>query len=125
MLKQILSPLTTATSVGVAIRYVVTIISSVIAILSILGWLTPEQVQEIARKVEQVSGQVPGLIAAVAGLIALLTPIYAIVTKSSSDKAASAAKEIDKQIPAGEDVVIKTPAGVPDITIPAPLDKGR
>ena len=119
MLKQILSPLTTATSVGVTIRYVVTIISSVVAILSILGWLTPEQVQEIARKVEQISGQVPGLIAAIAGLIALLTPVYAILTKSSSDKAAEAAKEIDKQIPAGDDVLIMTPPGVPDIVVTA------
>ncbi|MCZ4501021.1 MAG: hypothetical protein JWQ74_3576 [Marmoricola sp.] len=118
MLKQILSPLTTATSVGVAIRYVVTIISSIIAILSILGWLTPEQVQEIARKVEQISGQVPGLIAAVAGLVALLTPIYAIMTKSSSDKAAEAAKQIDDRIPAGDTVHIPTPPGVPDIVVP-------
>lgn len=119
MLKTLLSPFTTATSAGVTIRYVITIISSVLTILGILGWLTPDQVQALARKVAEISEQLPGLLAAVSGLIAVLVPVYAAVTKASSDKAHEVAKKVDEEIPAGASVTIKTPEGVPDIVVPA------
>lgn len=110
MLKTILSPLTTATSLGVAIRYLTTIASSVIAILAILDWLSPEQADALTK-------QVPELLGAVAALITAAIPIYAILTKSSSDKAAEAAKAIDKKIPPTTPVVIKTPGAAPDIVV--------
>jgi hypothetical protein len=117
------NPLTTATSVGVAIRYAITIIGSVVTILSILGWLTPEQVKDLMQKVQDISIQVPALLTAVAGLITLATSIYAVITKSSSDKAAKAAKQIDLKIPPSQDVVIQTPVDVPDIVVAATPQK--
>lgn len=111
------NPLTTATSVGVAIRYAITIAGTILAILGILGWLTPQQVDVLSTKV-------PELLGAIGALVAAIIPLYAALTKSSSDKAASAAKEIDKQIPANSDVVIQTPQGVPDIVVPAPAKAG-
>ncbi|NVP55953.1 hypothetical protein [Mycoplana rhizolycopersici] len=110
MFEKLLTPLTTATSIGVAVRYLTTIVGSVIAILAILGWLTPEQAEALTR-------QVPELLGAVAAVVTAAVPLYAIWTKSSSDKAAEAAKAIDKQIPDESPVVIKTPAGVPDIVV--------
>jgi uncharacterized membrane protein len=115
--------LTTATSVGVAIRYAITIIGAVVTILSIIGWLTPEQVKDLMQKVQDISVQVPALVAAVAGLVTLAAPIYAVLTKSSSDKAAEAAKAIDLKIPPSQDVVIQTPVGVPDIVVAATPQK--
>lgn len=118
MFEKLTNPLTTASSLGVALRYIGTIVSSIVAILAIMGWLTPDQVAEITRKVEAISGQVPGLVAAVSGLIAMLIPLYAILTKSSSDKAAEAAKQIDKQIPPSAPVEIVTPGAAPNIVVP-------
>jgi hypothetical protein len=110
MLKNILSPLTTATSVGVAVRYIATIVTSIIAVLGILGWLTPAQAEALTK-------QIPELLAAVAAVVPIVITIYATLTKSSSDKAAEAAKEIDKKVPAESTVVIKTPGAAPDIVV--------
>lgn len=110
MLDKLLSPLTTATSVGVAIRYLTTIVGSVIAILGILGWLTPEQSEALTK-------QVPELLAALGALVAAAIPLYAIWTKSSSDKAAEVAKEVDQKIPADATVRIPTPGAAPDIVV--------
>lgn len=110
MLDKLLSPLTTASSIGVAIRYLTTIAGSIIAILGILGWLTPEQSEALTK-------QVPELLAAIGALAAAIIPLYAIWTKSSSDKAAAAAKAIDKEIPPSAPVVIQTPGAAPDIRI--------
>lgn len=95
-----------------AIRYAITIAGTILAILGILGWLSPQQVDALSTKV-------PELLGAIGALVAAIIPLYAAVTKSSSDRAASAAKEIDKQIPASAPVVIQTPQGVPDIVVPA------
>ena len=114
---KIFNPLTTATSLGVAIRYLITIAGSILAILGILGWLTPDQVQALSQKVQDISAQLPGLLAAVSGLVALIVPLYSMATKSSSDKAAEVAKEIDKKMPAESDVMIKTPGIAPDIFV--------
>jgi len=110
MLGKIFSPLTTPTSVGVAIRYLTTIAGSVLAILGILDWLTPEQVTELTK-------QVPKLMGAIGALMTIGVPTYATITKSSSDKAAVAAKQIDAKLPASEPVIIKTSAGKPDIVV--------
>lgn len=110
MLDKLLSPLTTASSIGVAIRYLTTIVGSIIAILGILGWLTPEQSEALTK-------QVPELLAAIGALAAAAIPLYAIWTKSSSDKAAEVAKQVDDKIPAASTVVIPTPEGVPDIVV--------
>lgn len=110
MLDKLLSPLTTATSVGVAIRYLTTIVGSIIAILGFVGWLTPEQSEALTK-------QVPELLAAVGALLAAAVPLYAIFTKSSSNKAAEAAKAIDKQLPKDFPAVIKTPGTAKDIVV--------
>lgn len=68
MLDKLLAPLTTATSVGVAIRYLTTIAGSVIAILGILGWLTPEQAEALTK-------QVPELLPALGAIVAALIPL--------------------------------------------------
>lgn len=112
MLGKLLAPLTTATSIGVAIRYLSTIAGSILAILGVLGWLTEDQVTALAQ-------QVPEMLAAIGALIALIVPIYATLTKSSSDKAAAAAKQIDAKLPRGDDVVIMRPGAYPDIRVPA------
>jgi len=111
------NPLTTATSIGVAIRYSIAIASSILTIVSILGWLTPEQVAGIIEKVRMITAQVPELLTASAGLVAILMPVYAAVTKSNSDKAQVAANAIDKLIPASQTVIIETPPGRPDIVV--------
>lgn len=110
MLDKLLSPLTTASSIGVAIRYLTTIVGSIIAILGILGWLTPEQSEALTK-------QVPELLAAIGALAAAAIPLYAIWTKSSSDKAAEVAKEVDKKIPPEATVRIPTPGAAPDIVV--------
>lgn len=117
------NPLTTATSLGVATRYAITIIGAIVTILGILGWLTAEQVKDVMQKVQDISAQLPALLAAVAGLVTLAAPIYAMLTKSSSDKAAKAAKQIDLKIPPSQDVVIQTPVDVPDIVVAATPQK--
>jgi len=110
MLSKLLTPLTTATSAGVAIRYLSTIVGSVLAILGVLGLLSPAQVDALTT-------QVPELLAAVGALIAVLVPLYATLTKSSSDKAAEAAKQIDAKVPKEAQVIIKTSGGKPDIVV--------
>jgi hypothetical protein len=110
MLAKILSPLTTASSLGVSLRYLSTIAGTVLTILGLFGLLTPEQVAELTR-------QVPELISALGALIAVAVPAYAVLTKSSSDKAATAAKAIDRDVPFDQPVRIKTPAGSPDIVV--------
>lgn len=106
------NPLTTANSVGVAIRYVITIAGTVLAILGILGWLTPAQVDALSTKV-------PELLGAIGALVAAIIPLYAAFTKSSSDKAAEVAKKVDQQIPASSPVEIVTPGSQPNIVVPA------
>lgn len=120
MFKKLTNPLTTASSLGVALRYISTIVGSIITILAIVGWLTQEQVAELNRMIEQISLQVPGLVAAISGLVPLIITLYAILTKSSSDKAAAAAKKIDAELPPSAPVIIKTPDGVPDIKVLPP-----
>lgn len=111
MFSKLFNPLTTATSVGVAIRYLTTIVGSVLAILGVMGWLSPEQSAELERLV-------PELLGALGALAALAVSVYAVITKSSSDKAAEAAKQIDAKVPKHDPVVIKTPGDGPNIVVP-------
>lgn len=108
MLAKILKPFVTSAATGVTTRYLTVIISTAITVLGLLGWLDAGQVAAL-------KGTVPELLAAVTGLITVLVTAYAILTKSSSDKAAEVAKEVDAN--PGAPVVIKTPAGVPDIVV--------
>lgn len=112
MLEKLLSPLTTATSLGVAVRYLTTIVGSIITILGILQFLTPEQVDALTQ-------EVPKLLAALSALVTAIIPIYAIWTKSSSDKAAAAAKKIDAELPPSAPVEIVTPGQGPNIKVSA------
>jgi hypothetical protein len=112
MLGKLLKPLTTAAPLGVATRDLVTGIGAILAMLGILGFLTDEQVAELTK-------QAPALLTALGTLIYVSMSIYRALFKSSSDKAAEVAKEVDAKIDPNSPVVIKTPAGVPDITVPA------
>jgi fumarate reductase subunit D len=78
MLTKLLTPLTTATAGGVALRYATSIVASIIALLGVLGLLTPDQVESLTRLV-------PELFAAVAALVAVVIPLYATLTKSRPD----------------------------------------
>lgn len=112
MLGKLLSPFTTATSAGVALRYITVIISSALAVAGILGLFSPQQLEVLNQ-------EVPKLVSALAGLITVIITAYATITKSSSDKAAEAAKQIDAKVPPNVAVEIKTPGNMPDIKIPA------
>lgn len=107
---KIYNPLATASSIGVATRYVLTIASTIITILGILNWLTPEQVAALSK-------QVPELVGAFSALVVAALPLYAIITKSSSDKAAEIAKKVDEKVPESAPVVIQTPAGMDNIFV--------
>lgn len=109
-LATLISPFTTSSQLGVIIRYATTIVGGVLTVLGILGWLTPEQSEEITRAI-------PGVLTAIAAVITALVPLYAIITKSSSDKAAEVAKEVDKKIPVADTVRITTPGAAPDIVV--------
>lgn len=104
MLKHILTPFTTASSIGVAIRYTSTIIGAIVTILGFLGWLTPEQV-------EQLTQAMPELATAIGALVMAGIPVYAIITKAFSDKAAAAARVIDVERASGNVVSVKDQIG--------------
>lgn len=101
---------TTAAASGVSLRYLGVIIGSALTVVGILGWLTPEQI-------ETIQNQVPSFVEAIGTLMTVVITAYAIITKSSSDKAAEAGKQIDAKLPKSEDVVIKTPDTLPDIKV--------
>lgn len=110
MLKMLLKPFITSAASGVSTRYLTVMVSTALTVLGLLGWLDDSQVDALKNAM-------PDLTTAVTGLIAILVPIYAIVTKSSSDKAAEAAKQIDQQIPASSTVEIVTPGNKPNIIV--------
>jgi hypothetical protein len=117
MLGNLLKPFTTATASGTIFRDVFIMIGSIITILGIVGVLTPEQVEDLRKAVEEFSGQWPAFMAAAGIVMASGMSIYRALFKSSSDKAAVSAQQIDARLPANEPVIIKTPAGVPDIVV--------
>lgn len=55
-------------------------------------------------------------------IIAAVPAIYAAL-KRPSVKAMETAKAVDQLVPKDDDVVIKTPVGVPDIVVPGPSSK--
>lgn len=112
MFEKLLSPLTTATSLGVATRDLVMSVGAIITVLGVLGFLDEEQVKGLTE-------QVPTLLTALGAVAWAGVSIYRIVTKSSSDKAAEAGKKIDAELPAASPVVIRTPEGQSDIIVPA------
>lgn len=112
MLKKLLSPFTTATAGGVNTRYLTLIATTVLTFIGILKWLSPEQIEEL-------KGLLPQFVEVIAAAIGLAIYIYGVFTKSSSDKAAEAAKQIDAKLPPSAPVKIETPAGQPDIVVPA------
>lgn len=119
MLQKIFKPFVTATVTGVSTRYATVIISTLLTFAGLLGWLTAEQIAALKESV-------PTLVTAVAALVAAGIPVYAAITKSSSDKAAEAAKQIDQKLPKDEPVVIQTPdPHKPNIFVPPPDSSGR
>lgn len=71
------------------------------------GIITPEQGALIGANIDQI----------IAGLILFGTLGYQLWANPSK-KAREVATQVDKHVPANAEVVIKTPTGVPDITIP-------
>lgn len=119
MLDKLLSPLTTAAPIGVAARSLLSLVLALIMFLSVLGWLTPEQAEALNKTVNDIAGQLPGLLAAVSAFALAVLEAYRIISKSMSDKAAEAGKQIDAKLAPDETVVVKTPAGQSDIVVPA------
>lgn len=113
---KLLGIFTTATKAGVSTRYLTVILGSILTILGIIGWLSAEQV-------EALRDAVPAFVAALGALVAAVIPIYAALTKSSSDKAAEVARQVDAQIPEADEVVIARP-GAGKIVVP-PKPGGR
>ncbi|CAM5659176.1 hypothetical protein MAUB1S_11481 [Mycolicibacterium aubagnense] len=120
MLGKLLSPLTTATSIGVTLRYLTAVAGSILAILGILGVLTPEQIEALKAQIEILTANLPALLAAIGALITAWVTFYAAITKSSSDKAAEVAKQVDAKVAADSMVVVKTPGDQPDIVVHPP-----
>ncbi len=110
MLAKVTSIFTTAAPTGVSLRYLGVILGSMLTLIGIMGWLTPEQVTALQN-------EVPGFVSALGTLGTAVIAIYAVVTKSSSDKGAEVAKQVDAKIPADAPVVVKTPAGQQDIVV--------
>lgn len=117
MLQKLLKPFTTSTAGGTAVRELYQLVTAVITILGILGWLTQDQVTDLLAQLKTLAS--PEMVAAIGGFLFALMSIYRIFFKSSSDKAAEAAKLIDQQMPKEAQVVIKTPQGQPDIVVSA------
>lgn len=110
ILKTIMNPFTTATSLGVALRYISAIVGGVVTILGVLGALSPAQQEAITTAM-------PTLLTAFGAIVMAGVPLYAMFTKSSSNKAAEVAKQIDALVPPTAVVEVKTPVGVPDIRV--------
>lgn len=91
--------------IPVIVRY---LIVSIMAAVFTRGWISPEQNAILSQNLDII----------VSALIGLGTVVYALI-KRPSEKALDAAKAIDKQVPPSAPVVIQTPAGRPDIVIPA------
>lgn len=117
MLETLLRPLTTARAGGVVFRDAFIAVGSIIALLGVVGVLSPEQVAELKRIIEDISGQLPAILAALGAIMTAGMSVYRAVYKSSSDKAAEVAAKVDASVPPSKTVHIKTPDGVPDIVV--------
>lgn len=102
---------TTSAPIGVLMRDIALALGSVLTVLGVLGLLSDEQVRDLTE-------QAPVLFTALGAVIAAAVSIYRTVTKSSSDKAAEVAKQVDEKLPASETVVIRTPGKQADIVVP-------
>lgn len=111
VLEKALSPLTTASTVGVATRYLTVMVGAGLAVAGALGYLSEDQQAVISSNAD-------AFISAASALVASAVTIYAIATKSRSDKADSVAKQIDEKIAPSTTVRIETPPGQPDIVVP-------
>lgn len=105
--------LTTAAPVGVALRYIGTITTTMITVVAMLGWLSQDQADQLIK-------MMPEFLGALSGLVMIGIPVYAILTKSSSDRGAELAKQTDAVIPPEKTIEVKTPSGVPDIKVAPP-----
>lgn len=73
------------------------------------GWISPEHQTVLGENLDVLVGSVVGI----------LTVLYALWTRPSA-KAMEVAKEVDKKIPAKQDVTIQTPGeNTPNIVVPA------
>jgi hypothetical protein len=95
--------------IPVIVRYAIV---SLMAAMFTRGWISPEHNAILGENLDII----------VSAFVGLLTLLYALIRRPSA-KAMEAAKEIDAQIPANQDVVIKTPGNAPDITVSAPGQK--
>lgn len=116
MLEKLFKPFTTSSATGVTVRDITAYIGAIIAVLGILGWLSPEQIDALKAQVDTLTD--PKILTAIGLLLSSVVSVYRIFFKSSSDKAAGAAKAIDKEVAPDATVVIKTPDGQPDIVVP-------
>ncbi len=99
ILATILKPVTSPEKSGVATRDLIMVVSAIIAVLGVLGFLTPEQQAELTR-------QAPVLMAALGTVGTVGMSLYRIFAKSMSAKAEETAKVIDKTMPKEKDVAV-------------------
>lgn len=110
MFKSLASIFTTSAPIGVTIRYLGTIIGTVLTVAGVLGLLDQSQIDALRN-------EIPGFVSALSALATVIVTVYAIFTKSSSDKAAEVAKQVDAKVPADQSVKITTPAGTTPIVV--------
>lgn len=115
MLDKIFSPFTTAAPVGVAIRDVVVAIGVILGTLGTLGMLSAEQVDQFRSYLETITD--PAVLTSVGVLMTAAMSIYRTFWKSSSDKAAEVAKQIDAKIPKGDTVEVVMPGKSANIKV--------
>jgi hypothetical protein len=89
----------------IIIRYVLVAVAGA---FTARGWITPESHSVISQNIDILVG----------AFVALATVGYELAKRPSS-KALEVAKEVDKNIPSAEMVVIKTPGNAPDIFVDA------
>lgn len=94
----------------VIVRY---LIVSAMAAIATRGWVSTEQNAILTQNLDII----------VSAVVGLATVGYALFKRPSS-KALQVAKEVDKQIPASEPVVIQTPGPAPNIVVPADKKAG-
>jgi hypothetical protein len=118
MLEKLLKPLTTARAGGVVFRDAFIAVGALITLLGIVGVLTPDQVIELKRVVEDISGQWPAIAMALGALMTAGMSFYRAIYKSSSDRAAEVAKQVDEKLPPNVGMTLTTPGDLPNLTLP-------
>lgn len=105
----LLTPFTTPTTFGVAFRYGVVIVTTLLAATGLLDAGQTAGLRSVLLD--------PELVGALAAVLGAVVTGYAVVTKSRSVKADAAGKQIDKDVPKDDPVRVITPPGSSDFVV--------